>query len=94
VGCWRSAEKDEGDRADAHEARIGVAAELSVVDVATRSRMREMTVCRACFARAFGRRENHVEDDDEAVGRVGPGEGAGEGRGFSSMTVETVVMVS
>jgi hypothetical protein len=56
--------------------------------------MREMTVCRACFARAFGRRENHVEDDDEAVGRVGAGEGAGEGRGFSSMTVETVVMVS
>lgn len=87
VGCWRSAEKDKGDRADAHEAKIGAAAELSVVDVATRSRMREMTVCRACFVRGFGSRENHVEhvDDDEAVGRVG---GADEGLDFSSTTVE------
>lgn len=87
AGCWRRAEKDEGDRADAHEAKIGAAAELSVVDVATRSRIREMTVCRACFVRGFGSRENHVEDvdDEEAVGRVG---GAGEGLDFSSMTVE------
>lgn len=89
------AEKDGGDRADAHEARIGVAAELSVVDVATRSRMREMTVWRVCFVRAFGSRESHVEDDEEAVGRVGgAGEGASDERGFSSMTVETEAMVS
>lgn len=94
VGCWRRAEKDEGDRADAHEARIGVAAELSVamVDVATRSRMREMTVWRVCLVRAFGRRESHVEDDEQAIGRVGVGDG--DGRGFSSMTAETEAMVS
>jgi hypothetical protein len=43
--------------------------------------------------RAFGRKENHVEDDEGAVGR---GAGGGEGRGFSSMTVddEAVVIVS
>jgi hypothetical protein len=87
VGCWRRVEKDEGDRADAHEAKIGVAAECSVVVVATRSWIREMTVWCVCLMRAFGRRENHVEDDDEAIGRVASG-GGGEGRGFSSMTVD------
>lgn len=93
VGCWRRAEKDEGDRADAHEAKIEVAAEFSMVVVATRSWMREMTVWSVCLRRVFGRRENHVEDDEEAIGR---GAGGGEGRGFSSMTVdeEPMVMVS
>lgn len=78
-------EKDEGDRADAHEAKIGVAAEFSVVVVATRSWRRELTVWSVCLMRAFGRKENHVEDDEGAVGR---GAGGGEGRDFSSMTVD------
>lgn len=87
-------EKDEGDRADAHEAKIGAAAEFSVVVVATRSWRREMTVWCVCLMRAFGRKENHVEDDEGAVGR-GAGRGAvgGEGRGFSSMTVDEEAMV-
>lgn len=83
-------EKDEGDRADAHEAKIGVAAEFSVVVVATRSWIREMTVWSVCLVRAFGRKENHVEDDEEAIGR---GAGGGEGRGFSSMTMDEEAMV-
>jgi hypothetical protein len=90
VGCWRRVEKDEGDRADAHEAKIGAAAEFSVVVVATRSWRREMTVWCVCLMRAFGRKENHVEDDEGAVGRGAVG---GEGRGFSSMAVDEEAMV-
>jgi hypothetical protein len=90
VGCWRRVEKDEGDMADAHEARIEAAAEFSVVVVETRSWRREMTVCSVCLMRAFGRKENHVEDDEGAVGWDA---GGGEGRGFSSITVDEEAMV-
>lgn len=82
-------EKDEGDRADAHDVKVGAAAEFSVVVVATRSWRREMTLWCVCLMRAFGRKENHVEDE----GAVGQGAVGGEGRGVSSMTVDEEAMV-